>query len=984
MSERDLLSVARELESALMSGRFFVEFDFRTHLLPAAIIGYFPQALSHDCATRLRPLFDEIGARCTGFWVEQIATHYELDPKPLKQLWRLADEDRENAVVLHIQSMADQIVSLAMLRQCLVEDYLRADCIYAEKFSSILPEHKYIALKHEFVRAWLQDNLPIPPDQFPDAEQIAAIAATTGTVQVTARAGSGKTTTLVRRTYFLIRHCKIPPEQLLLLAFNRAAALSIRRELLKLLCLAAESTVNQEISTRKRSADDLLSREIKAVDAAVRIHGVAMPNVMTFHALAYGLVSPEEALLKDEAEDQGLSRAMQRVIDDHLRTSEGHVQIRSLMMLHFRHDWDQIEGGGFDKNREELLAFRRSLPRQALRGEYVKSHGEKVIADFLFENGVPYKYERNHRWDGFNYKPDFSLFRQAGRNSSGAIIEYFSLMGDPDYEEQAARKREYWAEKSGWDFLEFSPVDVTKNGVEAFRARMRDALIPLGFPCVKRSEDEIWELVKDRAIGRFTEAVTSFVGRCRKLLVSPGELASMSETHRSLSEAEARFIPLALRFYSAYLQALTMDDEDDFDGVMQRAIASIQSGKTLVKRRHEVVCDVSRMRFVSVDEFQDFSELFYRLVEAIRKSGSKDKNVQCFCVGDDWQAINGFAGSDLKYFREFQHYMGPSTQLTITTNYRSSRAVVDAGNAVMAENGQPARIRPNAPGGVVYVADMDDFDATLAEQKQHPGDDITPAILRVVARSIEGGRRIVILCRKNSIPWYVHWDEGRRGLQEFLERLRRFLPEDRRSQVGISTAHKFKGLEQDDAIIIDAVRRSYPLVHPDWIFSRILGVTMDGLIEEERRLFYVAITRAKRATILFTEARNESPFLTDLKAKSNVASITWSEYPPCDVTSEYLSVQVTSRPGRHLDNGAPTYAIREALKLSMFRWNSKTQTWEKTVAADGFEIAQLDNELWARDANGVDVTVSDGNNRIVGKWAVDEGMFRPYSASNAG
>ena len=59
------------------------------------------------------------------------------------------------------------------------------------------------------------------------------------------------------------------------------------------------------------------------------------------------------------------------------------------MLAHFREDWDRIAKGGYDKSKEELLQFRRSLPRESLRGEYVKSFGEKVIADFLFEHDIP-------------------------------------------------------------------------------------------------------------------------------------------------------------------------------------------------------------------------------------------------------------------------------------------------------------------------------------------------------------------------------------------------------------------------------------------------------------------------------------------------------------------------------------------------------------------------------------------------------------------
>lgn len=861
------------------------------------------------------------------------------------------------------------------LQSCFSADYIAADALYRERFTSVLERAEYVKIKRDFVRVWLRDNLRVSPDKFPDDEQIAAIAAVDGTVQVTARAGSGKTTTLICRTYFLLRHCRVPPEQILILAFNRKAALDVRRKLLAIICPLTEDTIAEEIRAKQKSIKKPVDREVAAVDSAIRTHGVVMPSVMTFHALAYGLVNPEESLLVDSDEERafGLSRAFQGVIDNHLRDKQWMPRIRSLMLAHFRNEWERIERGGFDlTDRDALLAHRRSLPRETLGGEYVKSHGEKVIADFLFEHDVPYKYERNHRWGGFNYRPDFTLFRT---KKSGVIIEYFGLAGDPDYDEQSKSKREYWTKKPDWDFLEFEPSNITSQGVGAFRAQLRSTLISLGVPCKPLSEDELWAKVNERgrAIDRFTKAVGAFIGRCRKLLVTPEMLGELSVTHAAATEAEEQFIPLARQFYAEYLKALVATNSEDFDGVLQRAIKAVESAHTQVRRGQAVVCDLAQVRFLSVDEFQDFSELFYQLVQAIRRIGEK---VHCFCVGDDWQAINGYAGSDLKYFQDFPRYMGPSNRLTITTNYRSDQAVVSAGNAVMAGRGEPARTRSGAMGGSIVIAGMDEFATTVIEHRRHSGDDITPAVLRVAARSVEAGKRVAVLCRTNSIPWFVNWDDA----PDYTALLQRFLPKERRQQVSVSTAHKSKGLEWDDVIVIDAVRRSYPLVHPDWVFARVLGVTIDQIEAEERRLFYVAVTRAKSSVFLFTEKKDESPFLTEIKTRTQVGSIDWNSYPPRVIASEFLAVSVTSRPEYRVPNAsggqdAPTYVLRELLGASGFIYRGGG-VWEKTVRAEGFDVAKLGNEPWAGSAQGIDITVRDGCDRVLGEWAVDDGVFR--------
>jgi len=235
-----------ELERSLKSWGHFTEPDLAQYIVPAAVIGYFPESLLGIDAQPLRSQFERVGAVCNGMWVERIARRYGLDPLPLKKLWLLADDDRETELLSKIRRAADRAAALAQIRSGLATDYLGTDRKYATHFSTLVSEREYSGLKCSFVRSWLKSHMQIREEEFPDDEQIAAIACVSGTVQVTARAGSGKTTTLVRRTIFLIRHCKVAPNAILLLAFNRAAALNMRRELLFAPYPAAKATFETE------------------------------------------------------------------------------------------------------------------------------------------------------------------------------------------------------------------------------------------------------------------------------------------------------------------------------------------------------------------------------------------------------------------------------------------------------------------------------------------------------------------------------------------------------------------------------------------------------------------------------------------------------------------------------------------------------------------------------------------------------------------
>lgn len=890
------------------------------------------------------------------------------------------EEARERIRQEQIRKQAEErrTAMLHELRRRFNSDFLRATPYFFETCADILTEQEFEAEKFSFVKSWIKANTDSRngPKQLPDDEQIAAISSVHGHIQVVARAGSGKTTTLVSRVLFLLKHCRIAPAEILILAFNRKAALEVRRRLLVLIDQNAEPEIAAEINRRIKDArqkQHLTRDEIEAgaVDAIASQLKITLPHVMTFHALAYAIVHPEESPLYNgtEGESQGLSRALQQVIDDHLRESAFREKIRELMLAHFREDWDRIVEGRHDQSKEEFLRFRRSLPRESLGGEYVKSYGEKIIADFLFEHDIAYKYERNHWWSGINYRPDFTIFVTP---KSGLIIEYFGLRGDPDYDEMSESKREYWKAKSGWTLIEFTPEDIASEGSAAFLERLKTTLLDQGIQFTRLSEDEIWNRVRDRAIDRFTTACVGFVGRCRKQSLSPLELLDEIKSYSPLSPVEGMFLDLVYSLYAAYLNRLSATGEEDFDGLMQRAAQAVEDGVASFQRKSGGG-DLASLRYVCIDEFQDFSDLFYRLLVAIRKVTPQ---VELFCVGDDWQAINGFAGSDLRFFNQFERYVGESRCLYISTNYRSASSIVAVGNALMSGLGKPASASKKAVGKVL-MSDLNDFEPSLIEKQRHPGDIITPAVLRIANSALATGIDVVMLCRRNGLPWFVNFQDqsagSGRGLARYLDLVRSFFPNGLRERISISTAHKYKGLEKPMVIVLDLVARSYPLIHPDWAFSRILGDSPQKITEEERRLLYVALTRAADTLVVFTEGRSKSPFLEELEREIPLAAVEWADYPPLRGLTTRLVVKVGNQERR---GGAPTFAIKDFLKASGYQWQSTGWPgWAKSFPAEGFRTDILKSEVWSETADGIDVRIFDETDTAVAQFLVDGGNW---------
>lgn len=820
-------------------------------------------------------------------------------------------------------------ILLKSLKEQFEQNFLNSYNFYQANCSEHILLLEYQTEKSKYVKSWVKQHLCSEPD----LEQAAAIGAVEGHVQVVARAGSGKTSTLVNRALFLQKHCRIAADEMLLLAFNRKAA--------------------EEIQER-------LTSQLQD----------SIPHVMTFHALAYALVHPEESLLFDEPDGaQNKSRALQSVIDAYLHEPDYYEEIRTLMMAHFREDWERIASGGYDKSPEEMLRYRRSLSREGLDGTYLKSFGEKVIADFLFEHDIKYRYERNFWWNEINYRPDFTIF--TGDNQ-GIIIEYFGLEGDPDYDDMSDKKRKYWEAQSNWHLLELTPINLKNEGVEGFRESLKAALEFLyGIICDRLSEDEIWQRIKDRAIDRFTKAVGGFVQRGRKLSLTSEKLAIIVNSHNCASDIERHFLELAQTFYKSYLEYLQATGEEDFDGLMQKATELIYSGQT-VFRRKSGTGELKSLRYVFIDEYQDFSELFHHLIQAIRE---QNPQARFFCVGDDWQAINGFAGSDLHYYQNFAQFFQTSNKLKISTNYRSATSIVDIGNRLMQGRGTPARAYKSELGRV-EIADLGTFEPTQREKENHPGDSLTPAVLRLVDKAIKDDKDIVLLSRKNSLPWYVNYQ--RKGntknnkLASFLEMVRSYLPENVRHKVTISTAHKYKGLEKKLVIVLDAVPRCYPSLHPNLIFTRVFGDSIERVIDEERRLFYVALTRAVEHLFILTETNNLSPFLEELSIRKKFSSLNWSNYPPLVGSTKSITVKVRNQDGR---GGNGTYAIRDLLKAEGYNWNSPLKVWCRTYPAQGFSVQEFfDRALWSTSAVGIEVLFEDDFEQMLAIYHVERGQ----------
>ena len=195
------------------------------------------------------------------------------------------------------------------------------------------------------------------------------------------------------------------------------------------------------------------------------------------------------------------------------------------------------------------------------------------------------------------------------------------------------------------------------------------------------------------------------------------------------------------------------------------------------------------------------------------------------------------------------------------------------------------------------------------------------------------------------------------------------MPKSLRGSVQISTTHSFKGNEADNVIIIDATEDRYPFIHPNWIFNQIFGDTLEKIYYEEQRLFYVAVTRAKKRLFIFTEKVFETPFLND----TNIRPINWEKSPPIKFGNKLL-VKILNKDKSKSES---TTLIKEKLKAGGYDWvPAGVSSWQKIIDdRNSFLISNLQKESWCEGAEGIEVNINDEDDSVLAKYYLNEGKW---------
>lgn len=613
---------------------------------------------------------------------------------------------------------------------------------------------------------------------------------------VLAGAGTGKTSTMIGRAGYLINAGLAKPNQILMLAYARKAA--------------------EEMSERikeKLAIEDL--------------------TVKTFHGLGKHIISQVEEmvpLIDKMAEDPELRT---RFVDAQIQLLLQDDRYKSRLLTYFvRFNHPYKSQYDFDS----LGAYNQYILEndiRTLQGELVKSYEECEIANFLYRQGVRYQYEANYQVNtsGPDYKvyqPDFYL------PEYGIYIEHFAVnehnQTPPFIDQESYLAGIAW--KRGLHQKHKTPLIETYSYLK-HQGRLTDALseklLAAGVEFKPVPANQLLNNLKELGrVSEFSQLITDILTQFKSAnltIKNLVELAKEHEDHERMLAAAYLFEPL----YEAYQLYLRDQASIDFDDMIGRAIDYVESGRFR-----------SPYLYLLVDEFQDISASRARLLKALMGHNPQSS---LFCVGDDWQSIYHFSGSDVSLTKDFEHHFGATATSVLDKTFRFNNKIGEVASRFVTQN--PSQIKKD----ISSHRHVEHTAVSLIKTNQDMVG-IHAALTAISAKSTQQAS-VLLLAR-------FHFKKPEMaGLKNQYPQLK----------IQFMSVHASKGKEADYVVILglDKGKHGFPsekASHP--LLELVLPKAEAYEHAEERRLFYVALTRARHHVYLITNGNNPSPFVREL------------------------------------------------------------------------------------------------------------------------
>jgi len=635
--------------------------------------------------------------------------------------------------------------------------------------------------------------------------QVESIVTEEDATLVIAGAGTGKTSCVVGKAGYLIASGRANPDNILALAFNRDAAEEMRQR--------TQSCTDSEI------------------------------EVKTFHALGMHLVSENlEKKLKISDTATNAKVLMAVIANILVEMKENRIECEAIVEFISQHRYPAKFIEDFDTN-VDYLKYLRKIEPYTLQSEKVKSFEELLIADWLTINGIKYEYEKpyhlttgtrsKHQYRPDFYLPDYQIYiEHFGIRKNGATAPGIDRK---KYNEGINWKRELHKQHGStlietYSWERFEGV-IFPNLIKKLN---QHNIFPNPESSIRIFEIAEANKINKKLVSLLTDFLSVYKGD--QLTTEDVKESAMLQP-KSLRTRSLLFLKIFQHVFKRYEEYLHSRQEIDFSDLISEATKVLEKGDVKLPYSH-----------IIVDEYQDISKGRYRFLKALRKQSGQCK---IMCVGDDWQSIYGFTGSNIRMTKHFEEYFGPSSRVALDRTFRFAQPIIDASSRFIQKNdNQIKKIIKGRP------ADQDSLINIVCDDNH----DALGLLLAEINRNRAKRSKVSVLV----LGRYNHLKPS--NLEDLVTKYPQL-------EISFMTIHKSKGLQADIVVVLGLVDEKFGFpgsIDTDPIMSLIIANDDSYEHSEERRVLYVAMTRPKQLLYLFTSSFNPSPFIEELKKYDEV------------------------------------------------------------------------------------------------------------------
>ena len=661
-------------------------------------------------------------------------------------------------------------------------------------------------------------------------KQLEAVKSESKRLLVLAGAGSGKTKTLLEKLIYLMREKRVQPTNILVVTFTKNAT----NEMIDRLVFASKNGEEYKQfmnNPKKGEAEKNKYRE----DFKRANSWLSNLSISTFHSFCHNVLrkygvsefdnkfrvikdtknSKEEADFTYENSQETDFEIAHRILIQLSKKREYLLDLKRYILDYF-----------VDKNNrllenKETSFYENQKSYVSLNGTKVRSKSERYIADWLYRHNIDFSYEAPLNCQDFYFHPDFYI------PQADIYLEHISDMSVGVKEKEKQYKK---ANKTLFKTYE----NIHAKDSVLFNEAL-DAIVKNRLPASYKSQTA---LSFEEELNSYHKELKDFIIQALRIIkmIKAENLSTSKALKKALADPHQRvrdFYRLVIPLMKKYQAYCVNKSYLDFEDMIVKTI-------DLFKHRAEIKEKFQQQyKYILVDEFQDVNNLQVDLLKRLLTPEN-----QLFCVGDDWQSIYGFRGSNVNYIVNFGKYFPKAEVIKLNQNYRSTEHIVGASNEVIKHN----KFKVDKE---IFANKKSDTKVNIfaGNDQQENIDFVVEEVKRLFQKGYQK-EDILFLYRRSKM---------------YNDYYNRFMKE--RLYVQYRTIHAAKGLEAK-AVFIIGLTQGYGGFPDVWLEDRIFQVVKptqhDLLMEEERRLFYVAITRAKDLLYLITEKGNESSFLSEI------------------------------------------------------------------------------------------------------------------------